>query len=208
MLYKFLKETYGENEPIFVSEIQYANMSINSIRQQIKRLTDEGKIKRYDTGIYFIPKKSVFKSGSQISRDKVLKQKYLLNKGKRCGYVSGIMFANQLGLTTQVPANCELVTNKASNDVRKVKLASAVITLRKPRIQVTEENYRILQLLDLFKDIDYYAEIGKEEIKGKIINYMNKHNIRFSEMNAYFKYYPDRIFKNMFEIGVLQGVSA
>ena len=42
MLYKFLKETYGENEPIFVSEIQYANMSINSIRQQIKRPPDAG----------------------------------------------------------------------------------------------------------------------------------------------------------------------
>ena len=61
MLYEYLKETYGENEPIFVADIEYGSMSENNIRQQIKKLTDTGLLKRYDTGIYFIPKKSIFK---------------------------------------------------------------------------------------------------------------------------------------------------
>ena len=56
MLFEYLLETYGQNEPIFVSDIRYKDWSTNYIRQQIKKLTDEGKLRRYDTGIYFIPK--------------------------------------------------------------------------------------------------------------------------------------------------------
>ena len=116
MLYDYLKETYGENEPIFVSDIRYNNSSTNYIQQQIKRLTDSGKLKRYDTGIYFIPGQSIFKSGPQLSRDKVIEQKYLRADGARCGYISGALFANQLGLSTQVPLVCEVVTNKATSE--------------------------------------------------------------------------------------------
>ena len=112
MLYEYLKETYGENEPIFVADIEYGSMSENNIRQQIKKLTDTGLLKRYDTGIYFIPKKSIFKSGTQLSMNRVIERKYLQDKNERCGYISGVTFANQLGLTTQVSMVCEVVTIK------------------------------------------------------------------------------------------------
>ena len=62
MFYDYLLKTYGLNQPIFVSEISYNNMSQNSIRQQIMNYASDGKLKRYDTGIYFIPEKSIFKS--------------------------------------------------------------------------------------------------------------------------------------------------
>ena len=41
---------------------------------------------------------------------------YLRDKDERCGYVSGLMFFNQMGLTTQVPMMYEVVSNKATND--------------------------------------------------------------------------------------------
>ena len=74
-------------------------------------MTDIGKIKRYDTGIYFIPKKTMFKSGSQLSMRRVIEEKYLKEDSKRCGYISGITFANQLGITTQVAMVLLPVTN-------------------------------------------------------------------------------------------------
>lgn len=74
VLYEYLKETYGENVPIFVSDIEYADMTENNIRQQIKKMTDSGLLKRYDTGIYFIPKKSIFKSGTQLSMNTVIEK--------------------------------------------------------------------------------------------------------------------------------------
>ena len=40
-LFDFLKDCYGENEPILLSEVQVAGMTDANLRQQIKKLTDE-----------------------------------------------------------------------------------------------------------------------------------------------------------------------
>lgn len=208
MLYDYLKEVYGENEPIFISEIQYGNMSAASIRQQIKKLTDSGRLKRYDTGIYFIPGKSIFKSGSQLSRDRVIEKKYLFSDGMRCGYFSGVLFANQLGLTTQVPAIREVVTNRASNPYREVTLAAAPLILRSPRAEVTDENYRELQLMDLLADIDRYSEVDRKMQNQRILSHMRAYHLAFSDLAVYLPVYPDRIYRNMYEVGLMNGVSS
>lgn len=51
----------------------------------------------------------------------------------------------------------------------------------------TIENVRILQFLDLIKDVDVYSE---------------------EEGDENLSYYPEKICKNMYETGVLAGVSA
>ncbi|WP_373213457.1 DUF6088 family protein [Ruminococcus sp. 5_1_39BFAA] len=206
MLYEYLKGTYGENVPIFVSDIEYADMSENNIRQQIKKLTDTGLLKRYDTGIYFIPKKSIFKSGTQLSMKTVIEKKYLQERNQRCGYISGVAFANQLGITTQVPMACEVVTNKATNDYRETTLAKSRVIIRRPKVPVNEQNYRILQFLDLVKDIDHYAEITGEELQKRLCVYLEANSICFSDLEKYLRYYPDKIYKNLFEARLLHGV--
>lgn len=92
ILYKYLSNHYKENEPIFLADIQIEGMTGTNIRQQIKKLTDAGKVKRFDNGIYFLPKKTMFKPDSQLALEKVLGYKYLRDKDKRCGYVSGLLF--------------------------------------------------------------------------------------------------------------------
>lgn len=206
MLFEYLRETYGENEPIFVSDIEYNGMSDNYIRQQVKKMTDAGLLKRYDTGIYFIPKKSIFKSGTQLSMNRVIERKYLQDKNERCGYVSGVAFANQLGITTQVSMICEVVTNKATNDRREITLANSRVIVRRPRTPVNEQNYRILQFLDLMKDIDYFAEITGEELQKCLCAYLEANSIRFADLEKYLGYYPDKIYRNLFETRLLYGI--
>lgn len=206
MLFEYLREIYGENEPIFVSDIEYNGMSDNYIRQQVKKLTDAGLLKRYDTGIYFIPKKSIFKSGTQLSMNRVIERKYLQDKNERCGYVSGVAFANQLGITTQVSMICEVVTNKATNDRREITLANSRVIIRRPRTPVNEQNYRILQFLDLMKDIDYFAEVTGEELQKCLCAYLEANSIRFADLEKYLGYYPDKIYRNLFETRLLYGI--
>ena len=206
MLFEYLRETYGENEPIFVSDIEYNGMSDNYIRQQVKKLTDAGLLKRYDTGIYFIPQKSIFKSGTQLSMNRVIERKYLQDKNERCGYVSGVAFANQLGITTQVSMICEVVTNKATNDRRESTLANSRVIVRRPRTPVSEQNYRILQFLDLMKDIDYFAEVTGEELQKCLCAYLEANSIRFADLEKYLGYYPDKIYRNLFETRLLYGI--
>lgn len=207
MLYDYLVNMYGINEPILISTIDYEGMSEGMIRQYIKKMTDAGILKRYDTGIYFIPKESVFKSGSQLSFHRVVEEKYLKEKGKCCGYFSGVSTANKLGLTTQVPMICEVTTNKATNDCREVTLANHKLIVRRPKTMVTEENYRILQFLDLMKDIDFYSEIKADAQKKRLLAYMTQFAIRFSDLEQYLRYYPDKIYKNMYQAGLLNGIS-
>ena len=191
-----------------VDEISYNNMSQNSIRQQIMNYASDGKLKRYDTGIYFIPEKSIFKSSGTLSQNTVIERKYLVEGSARCGYISGLNFANRLGITTQVPASCEVVTNKASKEYRETRLASAKIILRKPRVEINAANYKSLQFLDLLKDIDLYSEFEGKELNEKIKSYMNKSGIKFSDLEGFLSLYPDKIYRNMYKVGVLNGISA
>ena len=82
-LYEYLLKNYKLNEPIFLADLQIEGMSRANLRQQIKKLTDAGKVKRFDNGVYFLPKKTIFKSGSQLPPEKVLECKYLRDKDKR-----------------------------------------------------------------------------------------------------------------------------
>lgn len=202
-LYEYLLDNYKENEPIFLADLQVDGMTRTNVRQQIKKLTDTGKVKRFDNGIYFLPKKTIFKSGSQLAPEKVLECKYLRDKDERCGYVSGLMFFNQMGLTTQVPMMYEVVSNKATNDYRETSLAKSRVIVRKPKVPVTEKNYKALQFLDMLKDVDVYSEVTGKPLQDRLYRYMDDANLSISEMEPYFAYYPDKLYKNLVETRVI-----
>ena len=202
-LYEYLLDNYKENEPIFLADLQVDGMTRTNVRQQIKKLTDTGKVKRFDHGIYFSPKKTIFKAGSQLAPEKVLECKYLRDKDERCGYVSGLMFFNQMGLTTQVPMMYEVVSNKATNDYRETSLAKSRVIVRKPKVPVTEKNYKALQFLDMLKDVDVYSELTGKPLQDRLYRYMDDANLSISEMEPYFAYYPDKLYKNLVETRVI-----
>lgn len=201
-------ENYGKNTPIFVSELDIEGLNESTLRVQIKKMTDAGMLKRFDTGIYFIPKKTIFKSGSTISAMQVIEKKYLKNKDKVCGYLSGYMLVNMVGLTTQVPVVYEVVSNNATTDYRKIMINKTRVIVRRPKVPVTNENVRILQFLDLIKDVDVYSEEEGNSLKKRMLEIMKKLDITFSALEPYLSFYPEKIYKNMYETGVLAGVSA
>ena len=207
-VYSYIEKNYRPNEPIFLSELNIPGMKAVSVRQQMKKLTESGQLKRFDTGIYYIPKKSMFRSGSTLSVDEVIRRKYLADGENCCGYVGGILFANQLGLTTQVPAVYEIYTNKATTEYRETELANLRVILRKPYCPIDEKNVATLQFLDLLKEIVDVSEVDGEELTNRLIGYMKKKSIRFESMRPFLPYYPERIYKNMYEVGLLNGVSA
>lgn len=208
MLYKYIEEQYCPNEPIFVSDLETCGLSMARIRNEVKRLVDDGKLKRFDTGIYYIPKKTIFDTYAVPSREVIIKKKYIQDKEEKIGYLSGLGLANQIGITTQVPVVYEVVSNKATKDYREVMVGNAKVILRKPKVVVNEENYKVLQFLDLIKDIDLVSELTGIALKEKLLSYMRKAMITFEMIKQYIKYFPDKIFKNLYETGLLDYVSA
>lgn len=199
MLYNYLTTNYKPNEPIFVSDVSLPVSDVN-LRQMFKLLCDAGKIKRFDTGIYYMPKESRLKGGVPLGADTVAKYKYITRNGKVDGYYSGYTFANQIGVTTQVPYVLEIVSNNASAKVREVQLQGRRIVLRKAKVPVTSDNFRILQLLDFLKDVDLYVESSKEDLCERIRKYIIEEQIRKSDVDMYIGQYPDRIFRYIYEM--------
>lgn len=207
-VYSYIENNYRPNEPIFLSELNIPDMKAVSVRQQMKKLTEARLLKHFDTGIYYIPKKSMFRSGSTLSVDEVIRKKYLADGENCCGYVGGILFANQLGLTTQVPEVYEIYTNKATTEYRETQLANLCLILRKPYCEIDERNAATLQFLDLLKEIVDISEVDGKELTNRLISYMKKKSIRFENMRQFLPYYPEKIYKNMYKVGLLNGVSA
>ncbi|MCR5030903.1 MAG: hypothetical protein K5982_05460 [Selenomonadaceae bacterium] len=207
-VYNYLRGNYKENTPIFLSEIKIPSIKESSIRQQLKKLTADGRLKRFDTGIYYLPRKSIFPFGSALSVDDVIRKKYLMDGDSPCGYLSGLFFANQLGLTTQVPMVYEVYTNKATTDYRDTTLGNLRVIIRRPYVQVNDQNVNILQFLDLIKELDDVSELAGSQLTARLLKYMNTNGLRFDVIKTYLSYYPDRIYRNMYEAGLLNGVVA
>jgi predicted transcriptional regulator of viral defense system len=198
MLLEYLKENYQKNEPIFVSDIDLP-VSDTNLRQMFKVLCDKGEIKRYDTGIYYMQGMSRLKGGTGISASEVARYKYVERNKQVIGYYTGYTFANQLGLTTQVPFTIEIVSNQASAKCREVSVRNQKIMLRRPRTEVTKANYLVLQLLDLVKDMEQYIDADMEQAVNLIFEYVKKLGITRSEVDQYIGLFPERIYKNIYE---------
>ena len=198
MLMEYLENNYKKNEPIFLSDINLP-VSNNNLRQMFKNLCDSGKIERFDTGIYYIKGDSRIKGGSSISSSDVVEYKYISRLDKVEGYYSGYTFANQLGISTQVPYVTEIVSNNASAKCREVTIKNKKVLLRKPRATITRENFLVLQLLDLIKDLEQYIDNDSPGAEKAIKDYIRLNGIRREDIDKYISLFPERIYRYIYE---------
>ena len=172
-LYEYLVNNFELNEPIILSDLKIDGMSYDNLRQQMKKLVDDGKVRRYENGVYYLPKASILNLDLGLNPETVLEYKYLTEDGKECGYMTGLMFFNQLGLTSQVPMVYEIATNKATNNYRETTVGNSRLIIKKPRTTVTKDNYKVLQFLDLLKDVDVFSELSGKQLQEQLVKYMN-----------------------------------
>jgi len=195
-LYNYLVKEYGYDEPIFSEDlIKDLNLNSNTLRQQLKRLTDQNKIKRcsFKDGIYFIPDPDSILKISALSVNKIIKNKYLFKKSQRIGYVTGLDFANSLKLTTQVPGMIEIVTENASSKKRYVEYNKRRVALRKAKTDITENNYKILQAIELINNFNKVSDVPMERAVLKILDYIKDVKITSKELDYYLSLYPRSI---------------
>lgn len=174
MLKDYLMENYGYNEPIFINDLFIEGISENAVRQSVKRLAASGFLERYDSGIYYIPKRGGILGKSYLDSNIVIMRKYVQNKSDKYGYVTGLSFANELGLTTQMPAIIEVVTNREATNGRMVMVGNQKVRVKKSSVPISESNAELLQLLDAIGQAEKYTELTIKETIEKLIVYMRK----------------------------------
>lgn len=199
MLLEYLNNNYKKGEPIFLTDIHIEGMSEENIRYHLKKLTDDGVICRFDSGIYYLPKLNIFGEKSMLSAETVAMHKYVSRRGKRIGFYSGYTLANRLGLSTQVPIKEEITSNYAPAQVREITIKNRKYVIRRPVVEVTEDNVYILQFLDCLKDIDKSAEVDLMVCGNILSEYAKKHGITRQQVNRLLAYYPMKIYKAMYE---------
>ena len=173
-------EQYPEDEPIFIEDIkkyiiqQCENDNkqeniLKNINVILNRLKNEGIIKAEYKGVYYKPIISMF-GEVPLNTDKLRKLKYIEDKdGNIKGYIVGAKLFNKLGLTTLVPNVTDIVTNECKYHKQYDERLRTYIT--KPKIEITNENYRYLQFIDILdnKDNIYIEAQNADEILYRII---------------------------------------
>lgn len=119
----------------------------------------------YQKGIYYRTKKTIF-GEIGINKEQLIADKYL---NGNCGYEGGLTMLQKIGLTTQMPKERVIITNKAGEYARKDQKLG--ITIKPPRTKISAENkdyLRILDVLDVMKTAPVDAD-NPYEIIAKII---------------------------------------
>jgi len=132
----------------------------------LSRMVKSGLIKRASTGLFYRPKKTIF--GELTPGEDQLLQPYLFKNDKRIAYVTGIALYNQMRLTTQVPAIIQVASRS-----KRITAKVGALSIRgvKSYVEVTDENYALLEILDAIKD---FKDIPDMDIKSGLTILKNK----------------------------------
>ena len=125
--------------------------------KSIERLIKKEIIKRISTGIFYKPKKTVF--GELKPDEEKIITPYLFKNGKRIAYITGLLLYNKMGLTTQIPKEISIASNKKRIYISKGNIKAKAV---KSYVEVTNENYKLLEFLDALKDFKKIPDLDKK----------------------------------------------
>lgn len=199
-LYDYLLGKYGFNEPILTTEIRYKDYSKVWLYKEINRLVKDGKLMKFDKGIYYIPKDTPF-GKSILNPNKVIEKKYINDGSDVIGYYSGVSFLNMIGMSSQVANRIEIYTNKETSKFREVSVGRRRVILRRARVNITGKNAPVLSLLEMmnFVSPDFF---GDEE-KKLVAEYVERNNIAKCDITKYAPFFPDKALKTFVESEVV-----
>ena len=199
MLYNYIKTHYKQAEPIFLSDLLRTNITEPDLNQQLKELFEKGLLQQYDEEVYFIPKKTTLNSIIGPNADMVARYRFISKGDNVDGFYAGNTFANQIGISTQVPYVIEIVSNNVATD-GEVLIGNRRFYIRKPIVPITKENVYILQMLELLKNLDAYLDCTYEEAREKFAEYISVCEITKSDVEMYIKEYQESTLKYYYKL--------
>lgn len=203
MLVERLKKNFNTNEPIFTNEIleMFSEYSRAYIFRLINKAEKKGEIINFDTGVYFIPTKSIIGS-STITVEDVVNKKYVGYKDDVYGVYSGLNLQNMFSLTTQMPNTIEIVSNRESMRCRRIMIDGRTIILRKSRCKIDRSNAHTYTILQLLSEMEMTTAMD-DRAKESIIRYMRENRVSNDDLISLARVFPAQTIKNLMYSGVL-----
>ena len=202
--YQYLFDEYGKNEPILFGEIKYKDYSEAWLYKALNRLCDEGKIVRFEKGVYYIPTVTALGT-STLNPRKVIEKKYIGTRGEKIGYYSGITFLNQLGISTQMSNTIEIFTNRETSTVREIQVGKQRVLLRRARTEITSDNVDVQSFLEMMNSVS--ASYFDEDRRIKVEKFISDKGITRKAIAKYAPAFPDKAMRTMVESEVIYSVT-
>lgn len=200
----YLKDIYGYGTPIFLKDIRIGRKSKTAIRKELSRAVEQKLIVREAHGIYYFEEENK-EFPSVVSFNDIIEKKYIKDdfgiKGfdiNVYGYYSGQTFLHWFGISQQVPAILEIVTNKCTCK-RTININGRMAILRKGKTEIDHTNWKILQFFDMISSLQDY-EIS--ENKEKLLDYIGK-NFQKNHFTKYIGLYSNKVMKKIVEGGLI-----
>ena len=203
MLVERLKEKFNTNEPIFTNEIleMFSEYSRAYVFRLIGKAEEKGDIVNFDTGVYFVPTKSVV-GVSTITAEDVVNKKYVGYNGDVYGVYSGLNLQNMFSLTTQMPNTIEVVSNNESMRCRKIMIDGRTVILRKSRCKIDRTNAQAYTILQLLSEMGNTTEMN-DRAREVITRYMKENKVTNADLVSLLRAFPAQTAKNLMYSGVL-----
>jgi len=178
-----------ESEPFGYTDLGINQADFVTAAKALERLQKKGIIKKVSKGLFYKPKMTIM--GPLGPDYDALLKRFLFQNGKRVGYVTGGELYNQLNLTTQNYFRTKIATNRNRIKIEKGWLKTSTV---KAYVEITEDNYQLLGILDAIKDIKNISDTSPTQavkiLAGKLAN-LNKSNIE--ELISLAMSYPPRV---------------
>ena len=119
-----------------------------------------------------------------LGNRQIIQYKYIMDKkGNIKGYITGAKLFNNIHLTTQVPNIIDIATNECKN-FNKYENKNLNVIIRKPKVEVNNNNYKYLQLFDLIENKDN-IDIEVENTDEIIYNFITENELDFEKIIKY-----------------------
>ncbi len=199
-IFDYIKEIVGISQPFELQDLEKGDFSYENLRQQLSRMVKQKKIVRFSQGMYFIPKETNF-GLSSVDPFQVIQKKFLGDMNSIKGFPVGLSFENAIGLTQQVPATLEIVTNSEKSKKRTLRIGYRQVIVRKPLAAIDSTNFKYLQLLEYLRlrNIGHFENKKTEVLK----KYVSKEKLSRKVMFHYLIQYPASVSKRLVESGII-----
>lgn len=167
-----------------IDEPENFNKVRNTVSAYLNRMVRNNELKKLDDGVFYKAKKNLF-GETPIDYVDLINNIYFYDtqNNERIGYRVGASVLANIGITNNLENGVEIVTN----NFHRKKLIDTInqnIHLKKPILEVNNENYGYLQLLDTIRNIDKF-HLTNDHVGEKLVEYMDKNGI---EVNKLFKF--------------------
>ena len=205
MLVERLKQKFNTNEPIFTNEIleMFSEYSRAYVFRLIDKAKKKGQLISFDTGVYYIPTKSII-GISTITAEDVVAKKYVGYRDQVYGVYGGLNLQNMFSFTTQMPNTIEIVSNHESMRRREIMIDGRTIILRKSRCKIDRTNAQAYTILQLLSEMGKTADIG-DRARKSITRYMRENRVNNADLVSLARVFPAQTTKNLMYSGVLNG---